>query len=278
MDTNFLEVMKKSMTDFIYSFGPKVIYAVVAIFIGIICIKLVRGIIMRLLKRSHADPSIQGFIRSISTALLWGVLIFVVGIILGVQASAFFTMFGAAGIAIGLALQGSLANFAGGILILLFKPFKVGDEVIIDGVQGFVEDISILYTRVNTWKGEVVTMPNGKVSNNMVQNNSAEDHRRMDIELHFEHDANIDEIREIITKTMKDYPDTIATMPFQFWVSSFENYYIKTSARCWCKSEEYWGVQFSVKEAIKKALAEKDIKLAIPKQAILQPDVSQVAK
>lgn len=278
MDISFWEAMKLATKHFIFEFGPKLIYAGIALIIGMLLIKVIRGFIMRMVKRSHADLSIQGFIRSFSTALLWAILLFVVGIILGVQASAFFTMFGAAGIAIGLALQGSLSNFAGGILILLFKPFKVGDEVIIDGVQGYVEDISILYTRVNNWRGEVITMPNGKVSNNMVRNNSADDFRRIEIELHFEHDVNFDELRELVISTMKKTSGASADKPFQFWISDFETYYIKTSARCWCPSVNYWDVYFAQREAIKKALEEKGIKLAIPKQAILQPDLQSDSK
>lgn len=275
MINSFWENMKSATQHFIFSFGPRLIYAAIALVIGLICIKIVRNLILRLMRKANADLSIQGFIKSITTAMLWAILIFIVGIILGVKASAFFTMFGAAGIAIGLALQGSLSNFAGGLLILIFKPFKVGDEVIIDGVQGYVEDINILYTSVNNWRGEVFTMPNGKVSNNMVRNNSADKYRRVQIELHFNHDVDIDELRKIIISTMKKHPKTIAKKPYQFWVSSFEDYYIKTSARCWCKTDIYWEVYWDQEEAIKKALAEKGISLAIPKQAIHQPDLQQ---
>lgn len=272
MEKGFVEHFKTIVKDIVYSFGPKLIFAIITFVIGIFLIKLIRGIIMRLLKRAKADLSVQSFMQSMSTALLWGILFFVVGLILGIKASLFITIFGAAGIAIGLALQGSLSNFAGGLLILIFKPFKIGDEVVIEGVEGYVEDINMLYTHVNNWRGEVFSIPNGNVSNNLVRNNSAEEYRRIQIELHFYHDEDIDELREIITSVMKKHPRASAERPFQLRVNSFQDYYIKTSARCWSRTEEYWDVYWDQEEAIKKALAEKGIKLAIPMQAIKHLD------
>src|SRR5699024_9839018 len=183
----------------------------------------------------------------------------------------FLGIFGAAGIAIGLALQGSLANFAGGLLILVFKPFKIGDEVEIDGVEGEVIDINILYTRLSDWRGQHYTLPNGNVANNAVKNNTAEQFRRVQIELHFGHNEDFDRLREIITSTMIKHPGVVQDKPFQLWISNIQEYYIKTSARCWCKSDEYWGVYWAQEEAIKKALEENGIKLATPKQRIDLP-------
>lgn len=268
MNNEFWSLFKEEVNLLIFSFGPKLIYATIALLIGIVLIKLIRASIMGVMRRAKAELSLQSFIQSISTAILWGLLFFIVGIILGIEASFFITAFGAAGIAIGLALQGSLSNFAGGLLILIFKPFKVGDEVEIDGVDGYIEDINILYTHVNNWRGEVFTIPNGTVSNNKVRNNSAEPYRRVQIELHFYHDENIDELRELITSTMEKHPKTNAEKPYQFRVNSFQDYYIKTSARCWCKTEDFWGVYWDQEEAIKKALDNHGIKLAIPMQAI----------
>lgn len=275
MEKEFWAHFESEVKDIVFGFGPKLIFGVVAFIIGVFLIKLVRGIIMRLLKRAKADLSVQSFMYSMSTALLWGILLFVVGLILGVKASLFITIFGAASIAVGLALQGSLSNFAGGLLILIFKPFKIGDEVVIDGAEGYVEDINMLYTHVNNWRGEMFSIPNGSVSNNMVKNNSAEIHRRVQIELHFYHDTDIDELREIITTAMKKHPRTIAEKPFQLRVNSFQDYYIKTSARCWCRTEEYWGVYWDQEEIIKKALAERGIKLAIPMQTVRRVDLPE---
>lgn len=272
MEEHFLDHFKALLKNIVYNFGPKLILAIIVFIIGIFVIKILRGIVMRLLRRAKADLSVQSFMQSMTTALLWGILFFIVGLILGIKASLFITIFGAAGIAIGLALQGSLSNFAGGLLILIFKPFKIGDEVEIDGVQGYVEDINMLYTHVNNWRGEFYSIPNGSVSNNMIKNNSAEPHRRVQIELHFYHDVDIDMLRELITSTMAKHPRAIADKPFQLRVNSFQDYYIKTSARCWSRTEEYWDVYWDQEEAIKKALEEKGIKLAIPIQTIKHVD------
>src|SRR5699024_12558772 len=169
------------------------------------------------------------------------------------------------GVAVGLGLQGSLSNFAGGLLILVFKPFRVGDEVIVNNIQGEVIDINILYTRMSDWRGEVYTLPNGNVATSAVKNNSADAYRRVQVELHFSHEEDFDRLREIITAEMNKNPDVDQDRPFQLWISSFETYYLKTSARCWCKTEEFWGVYWAIEESLKKVLAEHDIKLAIPK-------------
>src|SRR5699024_10505499 len=130
--------------------------------------------------------------------ILYAILIFVVGLVIGVKATSFLAIFGAIGVAVGLGLQGSLSNFAGGLLILVFKPFRVGDEVIVNNIQGEVIDINILYTRMSDWRGEVYTLPNGNVANSAVKNNSADAYRRVQVELHFSYEVDFDRLREII--------------------------------------------------------------------------------
>lgn len=270
MNKSFFEHLKSELMHLVFSFGPKLIFAILTFIVGVFLIKLIRSIILRLLKKTNVDLSVQTFMRSFSTVFLWAVLFFIIGLILGIKASLFITIFGAAGLAIGLALQGSLSNFAGGLLILIFKPFKIGDEVIIGEAEGYVEDINMLYTHVNNWRGEMYSIPNGSVSNNMVKNNSAEKHRRVQLELRFKLDQDIDELREVITNAMKKHPRTIDSKPFQLRVRGFEDYYIKTSCRCWCKTEEFWEVYWSVEELVKKALDEKGIQLAIPEKMVHQ--------
>src|SRR5699024_409445 len=156
-------------------------------------------------------------------------------------ASAFMTALGAASIAIGLALQGRLSNFAGGLLILIFKPFRIGDEVQLNGIWGVIDNIDILYTRVSDWRGQIYTIPNGKVSTEMVFTLSATGIRGIEIELHFAVDEDFDRLRKIIIDEMKKYPTALKDHPFQFRFSGFKDYYIKASARCWSTDENYWG-------------------------------------
>ncbi len=275
MKESFWEELISRSIHALRDFAPRLIYAVIFFIIGYFLIRFILRFIRRIMDKAHTELSIRSFIESFSIAILYAFLIYIIGRTLGVQASSFLAIFTAAGVTIGLALQGSLANFAGGLLILWFKPFKIGDEVEIGEVSGEVDDINILYTRVHNWRGEYYTLPNGDVANNVVKNNTRTDYRRVQIELHFSFDEDIDQLREIITSAMKKHPKVIQERPFQFWVNNFQDYYIKTSARCWCKSDEYWGVYWAQEEAIKKALDKHGIKLQIPKQEIYQPDIRE---
>ncbi len=272
MNKPFWDNLIQQLGDFLYNLGTKAVYAAIALVIGVFIIKLLKKLILKIMDKHGTERSIRAFVTSLTSFVLYALLLYVLGRIIGVKASSFIAIFGAIGVAIGLGLQGSLANFAGGLLILVFKPFRVGDEVEINNIQGEVVDINILYTRISDWRGEIYTLPNGNVANSAVKNNSAEPYRRIQVELHFSHDEDFDRLREIITTTMKKTPLVDQDRPFQLWINNFQPYYIKTSARCWCKSEEYWGVYWEIEERIKKALAENDIQLAIPKQIIYQPD------
>lgn len=274
MKETFWEHLQNQFTHFLFEFGAQAIYAIITFVIGILFIKFTMKIIRKIMNRSRTELSLRSFIDSFCIVLLYAALIYVVGRILGIKASAFLTIFGAAGIAIGLALQGSLSNFAGGLLILVFKPFKIGDEVVIDGIQGVVQDINILYTKINDWRGQVYTMPNGKVSNNSVKNNSADQYRRVEISLRFSFDEDFDNLRKIITEAMKELPLACQDRPFQLWLNSFEEYYLNVSARCWAKTTEYWEVYWGQIEIIKKTLEKNKISLTIPKQKVFQPDYS----
>lgn len=272
MEDTFWTNLESQSTDLLITIGIKLIYAAIVLFVGLLLIKLILRMVKSIMKRANTDLALRSFIESLSVSLLYIFLIFSIGLALGIKVSAFMTLIGAAGIAIGLALQGSLSNFAGGVLILLFKPFKVGDEVSINGVEGEIDSINILYTRIHNWRGEYYSMPNGEVSNNVVKNSTTVEYRRVQVELHFSFEEDIDQLREIVTSTLKKHPRVNQDRPFQFRVNNFQDYYIKTSARCWCKSDEYWTVYWDQEEALKKALDQQGIKLAIPRQTVYQPD------
>lgn len=275
MDASVLKKLEEAMIKFLVDFGPNVIYAIVALFVGIFVIKFAMGMLRRILRKANIEPSLETFVQSLSNFTLYALLIFTVGIILGIKASSFLAMFGAGALAIGFALQGSLANFAGGVLILAFKPFRVNDLVVIDGNFGVVQEIDILYTRIKTYDGRIITMSNGKVANDDVDNRSMEPYRRVEIELNFSFEEDFDELREIITNALKKHPDLVEDKPIQVWLSKMGDYSMKVSARCWSESDDYWPVYWAQLEAVKKALDNEGIKLAIPKRAIYQEDTQK---
>lgn len=208
--------------------------------------------------------------ESLSIFLLYGILFFVLGSILGIKTTSFIAVFGAVGIAIALALQGSLANFAGGVLILVFKPFKVNDLIHVNNNLGFVEKIDILYTRIKTFDGRIITMPNGNVSNSDVDNRTMEEFRRIDLDLKFSFDEDIDRLRTIVETAIREHPKLAQHLPVEVYVSEMGEYDMKFKARCWVASVEYWPVYWEQLEGVKKALDKEGIKLPIPKREVYQ--------
>lgn len=270
MNESIWTKLKDALLKLLIDFGPNVIYAIVALVIGIFVIKIVMRLLRGILRKSNVEPSLNTFVQSLGRFILFALLIFVVGILLGIEASSFMAMFGAAALAIGFALQGSLSNFAGGVLILAFKPFKVNDLVEINDNLGFVQKVDILYTRIKTFDGRIVTMPNGKVANNDVDNRSMAPYRRVEINLNFSFDEDFDQLRKIITNALKPHPKLVKSEPIDVWLIEMGDFAMKVSARCWSNSADYWDVYFDQMEAVKKALDKNDIHLAIPKRAIYQ--------
>ncbi|EGV44906.1 mechanosensitive ion channel family protein [Bizionia argentinensis JUB59] len=272
MNESIWTKLKDALLKFLIDFGPNVIYAAVALFFGLFVIKFTMRLLRTFMNKSHMEPTLKTFIQSLSIFVLYALLIFVVGTILGIEASSFMAMFGAAALAIGFALQGSLANFAGGVLILAFKPFKINDLVYINDHLGYVQQIDILYTRIKTFDGRLITLPNGKVANDDMDNRSIEPYRRIEIDLNFSFDEDFDELREIITNALKVHPDLVKGEPIQVWLTGMGDYAMKVSARCWSTSDDFWNVYFEQMEAVKKALDKNDIHLAIPKRLVYQGD------
>lgn len=271
MNIDFWDSLKDDFLHFITAAGIRLVYATVAIILGLFLIRVIKAFVRRVGDRSHADPSLFSFVYSLIKVVLFALLTFVVGVIQGIQASAFLTLVGAIGIAVGLALQGSLSNFAGGILILLFKPFKIGDEITIDNLTGIVERIDILYTRIRTFDGKMITIPNGKVSNSSVENGSTFAERRVDIMLNIPFAQDVNQLRQIITAALAQHPKVLSDRPVQLWVSVFSESSMKMSARCWCNSEDYWQVYWDQIEVVQETLYRHNIQLAVPKRELYDP-------
>lgn len=268
MNKDFWTQLKSQLLEFLFEIGPELVYALVALIAGIFVIKFVMRLLKGALKRSRTELSLKTFVESLSVFLLYGFLFFVIGSILGIKTTSFLAVFGAAGIAIGLALQGSLSNFAGGVLILVFKPFKAGDLIYVNDNLGFVEKIDILYTRIKTFDGRIITMPNGNVSNSDVDNRTMEKYRRIDLDLKFSFETDLDEVRAIIIRGMNRHPKLAHHLPVDVWLDEIGEYQMKVKARCWIESVEYWPAYWEQLEGVKKELDREGVKIPIPKHAI----------
>ena len=270
MDTSFFETVKNYLQEVLVTIGPNLLYSIVALVLGILFIKLIMRILKAALRKSKVELSLETFIESLSIFVLYGLLFTLIGSILGVKATSFLAIFGAAGIAIGLALQGSLANFAGGVLILVFKPFKVGDLISVNSTTGYVTNIDILYTRIETFDGRIITMPNGNVANSDVDNRTMKPVRRVDLSLKFAFDIKMEIIRPIILDALKAHPIVEKDPEPDVWLEEIGESEIRVTARSWVESTNYWPTYWEQLEAVKKSLDEHGIETPIPRRIVYQ--------
>ncbi|WP_462281797.1 mechanosensitive ion channel family protein [Salinivirga cyanobacteriivorans] len=263
-----LTKIKDKLLDVLFEIGPDILISIVVLVLGAIFIRLISRLLRKSFRKYNIEPSLATFIQSLVRFMLYAILIVSVGTTLGIKTSSFVAIIGAAGLAIGLALQGSLANFAGGVLILIFKPFKVDDLIFVNGKLGIVSDIDILYTRLTTFDNRIITIPNGTMANSDIDNRTMQDKRRVDINLKFSYDEDMTQIRKIVVDAMKKHPRILKDPEPDVWLDDFREYDMKVAARCWVAPEEWWPVYWEQLEAIKEALDEAGIKIPIPKNEV----------
>ena len=263
-----LTKIKDKLLDFLFEIGPDILISIVVLVLGAIFIRLISRLLRKSFRKYNIEPSLATFIQSLVRFMLYAILIVSVGTTLGIKTSSFVAIIGAAGLAIGLALQGSLANFAGGVLILIFKPFKVDDLIFVNGKLGIVSDIDILYTRLTTFDNRIITIPNGTMANSDIDNRTMQDKRRVDITLKFSYDEDMTQIRKVVVDAMKKHPRILKDPEPDVWLDDFREYDMKVAARCWVAPEEWWPVYWEQLEAIKEALDEAGIKIPIPKNEV----------
>jgi len=277
IDQDTWQTIKNQFVDFIFQVGPDVLLSIILLVVGILLIRLVSRLIRKSFRRYNVEPSLSTFIDSLTKFLLYAALIITIGTTLGIKTSSFVAIIGAAGIAIGLALQGSLANFAGGVLILVFKPFKVGDLIQVNGCLGTVIKIDILYTRLRTFDNRIITMPNGNVANSDVDNRTMEDRRRLDYQLKFDFHTDIKRVRKIVVAALKDHPKVLDAPEPDLWLDEIGEYDLKVKARSWVHPDDFWPTYWEQLEAIKEALDREGISFPVPRQQVNwpQPEVSR---
>jgi small conductance mechanosensitive channel len=268
IDKNTLESLKDQFIEYIFQVGPDILLALFILIMGIYLIRFIVRMMNKSFGKYHVEPSLATFLKSFSKVMLYALLIVTVATTIGIKTSSFVALIGAAGLAVGLALQGSLANFAGGVVLLVFKPFKADDLVEVGGNVGKVKKIDILYTRILTFDNRVIIMPNGKVAKSDIDNRTMEDMRRIDMKLKFSYDTDLKKAREIVVETMKKHPKVLEEPAPDMWLDEFGEFEMKIAARCWVKPEDWWPTYWEQLEAIKDALDEQGIRIPIPKRDV----------
>lgn len=254
-------------------YGIKILLAFITLFIGHKVIRLIRKVIRKPLKNSNMDEGVVQFLDSTLKFTLYGILIFTIASNLGVDTTSIAALMASAGVAIGLALQGSLSNFAGGTLILILKPFKVGDFIIehTNGHSGTVKEIEIFYTKILTIDNKLIVIPNGTLSNGSITNCSQQRDRRVDIEVDISYSADLKKAKEIVWDVIRHDPDVIADHEGNLvFVSDLASSSVKLGFRAWCRNEKFWDVKFRLLENVKLAFDEQGIEIPFPQLVVHQ--------
>ena len=243
------------------SFGVKLIEAVIVLLVGFKLVKVVKKFLRQSPKLDKLDAGLRTFLASASSILLYVLLIITIAMILGVPVTSFITILASCGVAIGLALQGSLSNLAGGIMILLFKPFKVGDYIEAAGESGTVNEISVMYTEILTVDNKRITIPNGSITNSVIENYSAENTRRVDLTFNTAYSNDVEKVKSVIMGVVEKHPATLKTPEPFVRLSAHKESSLEYTVRIWCNSADYWDVYFDTIENVKKAFDENNIQI-----------------
>lgn len=246
------------------TWGIRLLAALVVLAVGAKLISSLCKWLSRTHKLARLDDGLRAFLGSFARIALYALLIITVASIIGIPATSFITILASCGVAIGLALQGSLSNFAGGLMILFFKPFKIGDFIEAGGESGTVTDISVVYTVLLTPDNKRITMPNGNLTNSIIKNYSAEELRRVDLTFGAEYGSDVEAVKAVISRVVESH-ELVLKDPEPFvrlteCADSSLNYIV----RVWCKNADYWTVSFDLKEGVKKAFDENGIGIPFP--------------
>lgn len=271
METN-LEYWTERIITYGTTYGLKIIGAIIFWIIGAWAVKAILKTTKKLMARSGYDESLKRFLSNLIGWILKILLVITILGVLGVPTTSFAAIIGAAGLAIGLALQGSLANFAGGVLIMLFKPFKVGDYIEGSGEAGTVKEISIFTTELATPQNRKVIVPNGDLSNSNIINYSANELIRLDMVIGVGYDDDIKKTKEVLMSVLTSNPKVLSDPEPMVAVTELGESSVNFAVRGWVKNSDYWDVHFENTEAIKLALDAAGIEIPYPHSVEIQKE------
>ena len=247
------------------TFCKNLIVAIIVYYVGSKLIKWISKLVTKALERSKVDRSLFSFLTSIVNVVLWFVLAIIIISIFGIETSSFIALFASAGVAIGMALSGTLSNFAGGVMVLLFKPYKVGDFIEAQGYMGTVKQIQIFNTIIRTNDAQTVIIPNGTLSTGMLKNYSTEPYRHVDLDFKFAYGTDLNKVKEAIQEIQKRNPlimqapvadSEVVAAPW-IGLTVLDESGVVVNTRTWCKGSDYWAVYFYMNETVYQELKER---------------------
>lgn len=263
-----METVYENLIQFASTYGLKVIGAVLIFLLGRVAAGLLRRGVIRILTRRSIDPAIIAFTANLSYAVVLAFAIIASLAKFGVETTSFVAILGAAGFAVGFALQGSLSSFAAGVLILLFRPFRLGDYIEAAGVAGTVQEIQLFVTVLSTPDNVRILLPNSKVYGDTIKNYSANPTRRIDLTIGVGYGASLKQAQEVLARAIQSEPRVLADPAPQIAVAELADSSVNFVVRPWVKREDYWSVRFDLTEQIKVALDQAGIEIPFPQRTV----------
>ena len=262
---NFQKYLNDHIPDLI-TFGLKVVLAIVFFFIGRKIITWIRKIVRKSFERSNADKGVEQFVDSLLKFFLYAILLFSIVTKFGVESSSIAALIASGGGAIGLAVQGSLSNFAGGVLILLLKPFVVGDYIIEDNHknEGTVKEIQIFYTKLSTVDNKTIIIPNGTLANTSLTNVTAKEVRRLEIKVGISYDSDLRKAKKILAEILDREEKILKEDEVLIYVDNLADSSVQIGIRAWVKTDDYWPVRWKLLEEIKLTFDREGIEIPYP--------------
>ncbi len=264
-----MENLSLQINDIVVTYGPKLIGALITLIVGMWIISILRGVIRRQMEKREVEASLRGFLNSMLgitlKLMLW---IAVIGM-MGVEMTSFIAILGAAGLAVGMALSGTLQNFAGGVMILIFKPFKVGDVITAQGYTASVREIQIFNTILKTGDNKTIIIPNAGLSSGSMVNFSVEPKRRVDFTFGIGYGDDVDKAKEVLMKLIKA-DDRILNDPAEPFiaVSELADSSVNLVVRVWAEAANYWGIYFDLTEQVYKTFDKEGLNIPFPQMDV----------
>jgi small conductance mechanosensitive channel len=275
ISTNYKNIIMDGMSEyleigkgFVLTYGLKIIAAILVLLIGLRVVKVIVNYLGKVMEKRNVDVSLRPFLVSMSSALLKVMLFISVIQMLGVATTSFVAILGAAGLAVGLALSGTLQNFAGGVIILLLKPFKVGDFIEGQGFTGSVHSIQIFSTVLKTPDNKTIILPNGPLSTGAIVNYSTEERRRVDMEFGVGYDADIDKVKTVLNRIISEEKRIITEPEPAVLLGTLADSSVNFKVRVWSLASDYWGIYFDFHENVKKAFDAEGISIPFPQMDV----------
>ena len=248
----FIQYLQDHIPNLI-SFAIEIVLALIFFFLGRIMIKWIRKLVRKMLERSNVDKGVETFVDSLLKFMLYGILLFTIATKFGFDTASVAALIASAGVAVGLAVQGSLSNFAGGILILLLKPFVVGDYIIEDnhGDEGTVKEIQLFYTKLLTVDNRTVVIPNGMLTNNSLTNVTHMDERKLELKVSISYESDLLKAKAVLADLIRKESRIMQDKEHRIFVDELGDDGVILGMRCWVSTEDYWNVRWDMLEEIK---------------------------